>query len=286
MARAPRSARHSLAASIFTSFLIVLGAVLPANADSHSPIRALSDGLRKKIADAKSKSLAISDFAAPDGAPSGEGLYFADILYLYLEEQTKRIGITDRDAVSHFLTVHNLALGDLTSKEILNRIGDSLHVDTILCGSVERAAGSLTLTASLMRTADASVIASDKIVIDSDAFYESLRSYPATQTPAVITQLTEKGVRAPEFLDVPAPQFRGPADSSTGDRNNALILLNIVVSGEGRVTNLRVVRGAGPEFADIAWRAIRAWHFKPGVDRNGKTVAVVMPMEVVFRVTR
>ncbi|HXL21287.1 MAG TPA: energy transducer TonB [Candidatus Dormibacteraeota bacterium] len=268
-------------------FLLPLATFTPtARADSHSQIRVLSSALRKRIADAKIKSLAVADFAPVGGASSGEGLYFADILHLYLAESPKKYDLIAREAAGHFLETRKLVLRDLESAEVLKQSADSLHVEALLTGSVAREAQQLILTASLKRSADGSVIASEKILIPSDSFFDSLRTYPLAETPVSISQLTDRGVRPPEFLDVPAPQFRGPADGTMGVRGDAAILLNLVVSAEGRVTNLKVVKGAGPEFADVAWCAMRAFRFRPALDRTGKPVAVVMPMQVFFSATR
>jgi TolB-like protein len=269
------------------SFLVSIASFAPAaSADSHSQIQIVSNALRKHLADARIRAVAVADFSTTSGATSGEGLYFGDILHLYLAESSKKHDVVARDAVAHFLDARKLVLSDLESAETLKQLGDSLHVEAILTGSVAREAQHLVVVASVKSTADGATIASEKILIVSDSFFDSLRSYPSAETPTSISQLTDRGVRPPEFLDVPAPQFRGPADSTMGVRGDAAILLNLLISTEGRVANLKVVKGAGPEFADVAWRAVRAFRFRPALDRTGKPVAVVLPMQVFFNATK
>jgi hypothetical protein len=276
-----------LGALVCGFFLLLLAPLAPtAGANSHSQIQILSTVLRKRLAQAKVQSLAVADLSPRESTTSGIGQYFGDILHLYLAEPPRKQNVIARDAVAHFLDARKLALSDLESLQTLKELGDFLHAEAVLTGSVVREAQQLIVVASVKRTADGSVIASEQVLIPTDAFFDSLRNYPEAETPASISRLTDSGVRPPAFLDIPAPQFRGPADGTMGVRGDAAILLNLVISAEGRVTNLKVVQGAGPEFADVAWRSMRAFRFKPALDRTGQPVAVVIRMQVFFMATR
>jgi hypothetical protein len=43
-----------------------------------------------------------------------------------------------------------------------------------------------------------------------------------------------------------------------------------------------VIRGAGPEFADEAFRVLRVFRFKPANDSSGQPTAVAIIFEIVF----
>jgi TonB family protein len=251
-------------------------------ASSRLPLEDLSKDLRHKISDGKLNSVVVADLLSPDGTPAAEGIYFADLISLYLAAQPPRkFTVIDRDVLSHKLAVHKLTMADLTSTETLNRVGLDLHVDAFALGTVEVSAQRLVLDVSIKRALDGNVITEAKIAIDQSPFYASLSSYPFTQRPNVAFTPGAKDIRPALCLECPPPQFRGPADGANSS-STAVILLGLIVSAEGRIVDVQVVRGAGPEFRDIALRAIRAWRFKPATNKAGQPVAFTVPMDVTF----
>lgn len=52
---------------------------------------------------------------------------------------------------------------------------------------------------------------------------------------------------------------------------------------EGRATRIEVTRSSDDGLARKAIEAVRSWKFKPARDQEGHTVAVVVPIEVTFR---
>jgi TonB-like protein len=274
-----------VSALCIASTVFVTVGLQPAFAKLASPVQTLSETLRKRAAESKVKSLAVADFVTTGGSASPEGLYFADLLYSYLDEPPKRFTLLHRDAVGHFLDVHNIAPGSLATANILEQAGESLGAGVILTRTVGAGEQSLVIHALLIRVADGNVIGDASTVIPQDAFNRTLRTHPEPPKLSTIISVTDKGVHAPEFLDLPAPQFRGPADAkNSGSETTFMVSLLLTISAEGRLASLQVGKGGGPEFSEIAWRSARAWRFKPGVDRSGTPVALQIPMQVIFHI--
>jgi TonB family protein len=78
----------------------------------------------------------------------------------------------------------------------------------------------------------------------------------------------------PKMLDAPDVPY---PDGATGD---AQVVLEVLVSAEGRVEDVRPVEGDEP-FATAATNASRAWRFRPAT-RDGKAVASRIRTEVRF----
>jgi protein TonB len=62
-----------------------------------------------------------------------------------------------------------------------------------------------------------------------------------------------------------------------------LVLLQVIVSPDGRATNIQIVRGPGLGLDDEAIAAVKTWRFKPALGPNRVPVATEIDIEVNFR---
>ena len=87
------------------------------------------------------------------------------------------------------------------------------------------------------------------------------------------------GIEAPELVREVKPDYTEEARrrSLTGD-----VVLEIVVRSDGRVGNVKVVRGLGSGLDQRAVDAVRQWTFKPA-RRHGTPVDVLVEVAVEFR---
>ena len=64
----------------------------------------------------------------------------------------------------------------------------------------------------------------------------------------------------------------------TGEYEIGMMVLEMVVTRNGAVSNLRVVRGPSNAFAEAIVAAVKRWHFRPAT-LHGRPVAVVYNMK-------
>jgi len=254
-------------------------------AASKSPISDLSIILKRRLSESKIKSLVVADFMDAAGKPVPEGIYFADLLHLYMAEPPKKLTLASRDLLARQLELRKLSPTDLASSETLHLLGDSVPAEAVAFGTVDATPQQILLRVFVRRISDQTLVADQQITIQQSQFYRSLVSYPQYLTPSQVFRAGEKGVNPPECEDCPAPQFRGPADGKLESSRNTTILLGLVITEEGRVARARVLQGAGPEFEDMAWRNVRVFRFKPARNKAGRNVAAVIQMQVFFTVT-
>ena len=62
-----------------------------------------------------------------------------------------------------------------------------------------------------------------------------------------------------------------------------LVILQVVVTAEGRAANIRVVSGPGLGLEEQAIAAVQTWRFRPALGPNRKAVATQIAIEVQFR---
>jgi TonB family protein len=88
------------------------------------------------------------------------------------------------------------------------------------------------------------------------------------------------GVGEPVCLYCPNPTFSEEARKA---KHQGVVVLQMIVTPEGRATNIRVVKGLGLGLDDKAIEAVRTWQFKAALGPGGKPVPVWVTVEVTFR---
>jgi hypothetical protein len=264
---------------LVTIFWCCVVALPASNAADHSPFDLLSKQLAKQITDIKIRKVVVADFTNLDGTQRPEGPYFADLFSAYFAQPGRELKVVNREQLTHTLVIRNITLSLQSPAETLQEVGKNMDFEAIAFGTVEKTEKQLLVSVFVKRVLDGQTIASSNTSVARSDFYESLASYPRSKTPTEeIRHANEQGVSAPECLDCPVPQFRSRADASSQ------ALLAIVVSAEGRVVAIKVVRGAGPEFADEAMQRLRVFRYKPAHDKKGRPVPVFTFVAVSFRV--
>jgi periplasmic protein TonB len=89
------------------------------------------------------------------------------------------------------------------------------------------------------------------------------------------------GYGYPICLYCPNPQFSGEAIKA---KVAGAVLLEAVITADGRATNIRIIRGLGFGLDENAIEAVRHWRFKPAIGPDHKPAAVAAPLEVVFHI--
>ena len=62
-----------------------------------------------------------------------------------------------------------------------------------------------------------------------------------------------------------------------------VVLLRVLITAEGKATNISVVKGLGLGLDEKGIEAVRAWRFRPSIGPNGRPVAAWNTVEISFR---
>lgn len=90
----------------------------------------------------------------------------------------------------------------------------------------------------------------------------------------------ENGYGEPECLYCPNPQY---SDEAVKAKYQGVVELLIVVTPDGRASQIRVVKGLGLGLDEKAIEAVRNYRFKPALGPDGRAAAVQVILEVTFR---
>ena len=112
----------------------------------------------------------------------------------------------------------------------------------------------------------------------------SSESQPASGTPEPQTFNGEpvyrvgNGVSAPKGIYMPNPEY---TDRARKKKLRGTVILAIIVTPDGNVGDVKLVRGFDPGLDQHAVDTVRTWKFEPPT-KDGKPVAVALDVEVTF----
>ena len=89
------------------------------------------------------------------------------------------------------------------------------------------------------------------------------------------------GVLAPICVYCPNPSY---TDEARLAKFSGSVLLQVVVTADGRTENMSVLRRAGYGLDQSALETVKTWQFRPGKGPDGNPVATVVPIEVSFHI--
>jgi periplasmic protein TonB len=87
------------------------------------------------------------------------------------------------------------------------------------------------------------------------------------------------GIGAPVCVYCPPPEY---SERARADKLQGSVLLDILVTLEGKATKIIVVKGLGEGLDEKAIEAVKSWKFKPAKDATGTPVAVRTQVHVTF----
>lgn len=88
------------------------------------------------------------------------------------------------------------------------------------------------------------------------------------------------GVGYPTCAYCPNPQYSEEARKA---KYQGTVVIQLIITADGRGTNITVVKGPGLGLEEKAVEAVRGWRFNPAIGRDGRPVAVLTTIEVTFR---
>jgi TonB family protein len=86
------------------------------------------------------------------------------------------------------------------------------------------------------------------------------------------------GVSNPTCQHCPFPGYSRKARKK---KYQGVVVLSIVVTSEGRVTEIKIIKDPGEGLAEKAAEAVRKWRFKPAM-KDGTAVTARVEVEVSF----
>src|SRR6266436_2411880 len=88
------------------------------------------------------------------------------------------------------------------------------------------------------------------------------------------------GVGSPVCFYQPPPEY---SDEARKVKYQGAVVVEGIIGLDGKISNIRVVKGVGMGLDENAVTAVKTWRCKPAAGPSGKPVATIVPIEVTFR---
>lgn len=232
--------------------------------------------------------IAVADFTFSSGLTSQLGMALADQFAQALAMQKNAVPVVDRAQFRSDLERQRIPAELLNNEKAMRWLGQAMGATAILTAMIEPSGSSVHVRAHLMSckkdkagpeesfTFSYAGPASD--LSPAEAYAPKPPNTDTFSSPA-IHEAGKGGGKPPNCVYCPNPSYTDPARLA---KLNGTAMLEVVVSAEGQVMQMRIVKGLPYGLNESAMEAVRNWKFRPAT-LNGEPVTVKVTIEVMFQ---
>jgi TonB family protein len=255
------------------------------------PALAVSIAAHTVAADCKPKgcTVLVTNFVLPDGNTSVYGMRLADTLSRELTNKEYELRVIDRSLLQNFLAKERVP-AEPDHRAVIHWISDALDARFVVFGTTERVDDGIVRLSSQLVDADSKEWRVYTALVNLGPLDsgESLEPVdPFGPLPEITTSFSGEtveragvnGTTMPSCTYAPIPPY------SDGARKLKLIgtvTVQAVINSEGRLENIRIVRGMPGGLNETTIATLRTWRCHPAL-KDGKPVPVLLPLTTTFR---
>jgi TonB family protein len=237
----------------------------------------------------KSCTVLVTNFLFPDGNTSEYGMRLADTLSRELTSREYTLQVIDRSLLQNFLAKERVP-AEPDHRAVIHWISDELAARFVVFGKTERLEnGFVRLSSQLVDTDSKEWHVYSATVylvpITSGASLEPVD--PFGPLPEIRTSLSGEpvervgvnGTTIPSCTYMPNPPY---SDGARKLKLSGTVTAEAVINSEGKLENIRIVRGMPGGVNETTVATMRTWRCHPAV-KDGKPVPVLVPFTTTFR---
>jgi TonB family protein len=255
------------------------------------PALAASIAAHTVAADCKPKSctVLVTDFIFPDGTTSVYGMRLADTLSHELTSKEYNLRVIDRSLLQNFLSKERVP-AEPDHRAVVNWISDALDARFVVFGATERVDnGFVRLSSQLVDTdskdwrvytgtVNLGPLKSGESLEPVDPF-GPLPEITTSSSGETVERMGGNGTTMPRCTYMPNPPY---SDGARKLKLSGTVTAEAVVHSEGKLENIRIVRGMPGGLNETVIATMRTWRCHPAL-KDGKPVPVVVPFTITFR---
>lgn len=237
----------------------------------------------------KSCTVLVTDFIFPDGSTSVYGMRLAETLSHELTSKEYNLRVIDRSLLKNFLSKERVP-AEADNRGVVNWISDALDARFVVFGTTERVAnGFVRLSSQLVDTdskdwrlytgtVNLGPLNSGEGLEPVDPF-GPLPEITTSSSGETVVRMGSNGTTMPSCTYMPNPRY---SEGARKLKLSGTVTAEAVVNSEGKLENIRIVRGMPGGLNEIVVATMRTWRCHPAL-KDGKPVPVVVPFATTFR---
>ncbi len=257
------------------TFLILFAVVFAAPAFAkEKDIQGLAEKVGDSLREAKLRKVVVADFVTSDGTVTPMGRFLAARVSDVLRAPKKGYEVVPMSELRNVLDGRTLETKEVLQKDYpINIAGVA---GAVVTGRIEEDSQRARLSVDVVDVIAGKLIGQAEAVIPRTMLPDDV----SPDSPYVPVLTPGKGNTSyPQCLHCPVPQY---TDEARSKRIEGTVVLQVVITPEGRATQITVIKMAGRGLDEQAIAAVRTWKLKPAM-KDGNPVAVRTPVEVTFR---
>lgn len=268
---------------------LLLGVSSPGFGQQKLPeVQALAKQLADRLPAKEKGNILVVDLKGPEGKWMLFGAWLADQFSAAFADLGEGVQVIDRARLAAMMDAHHLPPENAFDTKAACMMAQGLGAQTVVMGSFGAAENGMGITL------DAHSVSGFNYYADSHLPARVHGKIPLTQDVAAhldvplksllpkdgIFTAGEGGVTEPHCVQCPNPSF---SDRALEKKFEGTVILHVVITPEGRVTQISVEKPLGMGLDDQAVEAVNQWKLKPATDPDGNPVPVRDSIEVNFR---
>ncbi len=156
-----------------------------------------------------------------------------------------------------------------------------LGAKVVIAGSFSKAGEGIGISLAARKTnSDQTYAQASGVVPISEEISAIVPAEPILPLQARIARAGVGGVSIPVCTYCPIPRY---TDKERAAKHQGKVVLQVVITTEGRAEKITVVKGPGNGLEARAIEAVRNWRFRPAIGPDGQPIGTLVPIEVTFR---
>jgi TonB family protein len=275
---------------VFSSFLLCIGALcissLPGYAQTPAEIEVLAGRTAQRVAKTRQQHIFVAGLQGCQLEPEICARFEAS-LRANLEKMVSGAHFAKRENVINILEGRGFIALDAYFPDVLRAVAASAGADILVTDNLEWQSDGYDFTSEVYDAVQGKKLdllrakltrpevesGGEPLVFKDAQSGDSMIIYRGRQprTPIIESPVCER---------CPNPSYTPEAQA---DRIQGRVLLQVTITEQGAVDQVGVIDGLAGGLTDQALEAVRSWHFKPAIGKDGKPFAARMPLEVTFR---
>lgn len=239
----------------------------------------LANQLARKLKPLKPRKVAVALLS--DSSDSYAANYFSSLISSLIEFHAgKKLHVEDAKSFEEFLQTRNISSEILSSPESLKALAEGAKLDFLILGTLDKRTDAYSLAFRIFRLPAGELLATEASSIRRTEFIDSLAPPLPPKPGYPVYKYPGDQVSPPSCVSCPDPSYSAVA-RYRGVQGT--VVLEAVVSPEGRITSPHVIKFLGYGLDEAAFEAVKRWKLRPAKKKDGTPVAIVVPIEVTFR---